>query len=103
MRLVSGSGVTRHAVEQFRRRLLWQGGALPSSQIRGLLLRIYREGRRVRRLPGGLAEYELEGLRVAVDERSGTVVTFNGDREWRRFWKRTDLRKRYCRKALAWL
>lgn len=86
-----GPGATDHAVERFRRRLLaWKGGDLPAPQIRDLLVRVYLEGRRVRRLLGGLAEYELGGLRVAVDERSGTVVTFNGDREWRRFWRRAE-------------
>lgn len=67
------------------------------------LKRLVQRGKRTRRLPGGAYEVELQGLHAVVKpEKDGLVVlTFNGDREWRLWWRKQRRRERMNVKTLA--
>lgn len=96
--------VTRHAVRRF---LDWRrkGDAKVAGtcDAEEFLIQLIRKGKRTRRLPGGAYEVEFQGLYAAVKpEKDGLVVIiFNGDREWRLWWRKQRRRERMNAKILA--
>lgn len=96
--------ITHHAVRRF---LDWRrsGNAeiTETCDAEEFLARLARKGKRTRRLPGGAYEVELQGLHAVVkpEKDKFVVLTFNGDREWRLWWRKQRRRERMNVKTLA--
>ncbi len=100
--------VTDHAVEQYRKKLLqFYGCNISNKEIKAELILITKKGKRVRQLPGlpgqNVFEHIYNGLSVSVEcsKKEATIITFNGDRRWRGWWKKKNTRLRGMRKAVA--
>jgi len=97
-------GVTNHAAYQYRDRVLqFTREEMIDAEIKALLAEVVKLGRRVRKLPGHAAEYQHSGLSVTVirDGPGLVVLTFNGDRAWRTWWHRVEVRVREREKVAA--
>ncbi len=94
--------VTKHATERL---MDWRrAGKLSVKDAEKMLARAAVEGKRVESRPGGAYEVCWRGLYVLVcRDRDGTlaVLTFNGDREWRNWYRKTHVRLRYGKKIRA--
>lgn len=96
--------VTHHAVQRF---LDWRrGGSAKHMEEKGaenFLVQMVREGEIMRPLPGGAHEVRFRGLSAVVKfEKSRCVVlTFNGDKNWRAWWRKQRRRERVGAKVLA--
>jgi len=96
-------GVTDHAADQYRERVLqFTGADMTVLEIKALLADVVTLGNRIRKLPGH-AEYQHDGLSVTVvrDGADLVVLTFNGDRAWRTWWHRVEVRVRGREKVAA--
>ncbi len=99
--------VTDHAVEQYRKKLLrFYDYDVSNKEIKAELILIARKGKRRRQpsLPGqNVFEHIYNGLSVSVEcsKKEATIITFNGDRRWRGWWKKKNTRLRGMRKAVA--
>jgi len=94
--------VTHHAVE----RLLDQRrtGDFSFSDAEETLIRAVREGHPVGRRPGGTVEHQFNGLFILVKKTpDGTLVvlTVNGSRAWRHWYRKTHVLPKYGPKARA--
>jgi hypothetical protein len=94
--------ITKHAVDRF---LEWQRTTtlnVVPERVEQVLARAARKGRVVCRLPGGALEVEHRGLYLVVKKKRDelAVITFNGDRAWRN-WYRKQLKAKYQAKVRA--
>ncbi|MEW6771815.1 MAG: hypothetical protein AB1330_10580 [Bacillota bacterium] len=95
--------VSKHAVERF---LDWQRTTtlnVAPEKAEQVLARAARRGRVVSYLPGGALEVEHRGLYLVVKKkRDGlAVITFNGDRAWRNWYRKQHLKAKYQAKVRA--
>ncbi len=94
--------VTKHAVERL---LDWRRtGSLSVRDAEETLARAVQEGLPVGKRPGGAVEYCWNDLFVLVKkDRDGTpvVLTVNGNRAWRHWYRRTHVSPKYGAKARA--
>lgn len=95
--------VGKHAIERF---LDWQraavAGVTPEEAGR-ILARAALKGKVVKRFPGGALEVEHKGIYLVIKKRGRriTVVTFNGDRVWRNWYRRQHWAIRHAPKSVA--
>ncbi|MCL6559341.1 MAG: hypothetical protein K6U74_11210 [Firmicutes bacterium] len=98
-------GVTDHAVEQYRKKVLrYCGVEMTDEEIRSILMSAVERGKCCGRLPGGVKKYALGDVVVVADVRdpeNTTVITFLGDRNWRWWWKHRETKVRRSSKVLA--
>lgn len=89
--------VTKHAAERL---MDWRrAGKLSVKDAERFLARAALEGKRVGKRPGGAYELCWQGLYILVrrdGEGTPVVLTFNGDREWRNWYRKTHVRLK-CR------
>jgi len=98
-------GVTNHAVEQYRKKMLqYCGVEMSDDEIRAVLIRVAERGKCCGRRPGGLMKYVHNSIAVAIKKdspRDVTVVTFLGDERFRWWWTRKEIKARRSPKVLA--
>ncbi len=84
--------VTKHAVERF---MDWRrAGNINVKDAERMLAKIALKGKPVGNRPGRTCEVTWQGLYVVVRrDKDGTLVvlTFNGDRKWRNWYRKTHL------------
>ncbi|RJX17224.1 MAG: hypothetical protein C4575_13715 [Desulforudis sp.] len=94
--------VTKHAVERL---LDWRRtGSLLVRDAEETLARAVQEGQVVGKRPGGAVEYCWNDLFVLVKkDRDGALVvlTVNGNRAWRHWYRKTHVSPKYGAKARA--
>lgn len=95
--------IRKHAVERF---LDWQRTTMLNvvpEKAEQVLTRAALKGRVVMRLPGGAMEIEYKDLYLVVKKRGDTVdvITFNGDRVWRNWYRKQHFKARCRPKAVA--
>lgn len=96
--------VMRHAVERLRDWRRCAGAdSLSDLAAERALVQIARNGTVVGRRPGGAVEVGYNGLYAVVKRETNktVVLTFNGDREWRSWFRRNHGMLRRTRKVLA--
>ena len=91
--------VSNHAVEQFQKRMFHQ--ELTEEEIRHRLATVARRGSVVNKRPGHAIEVRFEGLSIVL-KREGdvaTVITFLGDKRYRKWAHWQEIKPRYIARA----
>lgn len=95
--------IRKHAIDRF---LNWQRTTMldvAPEKAEQILTRAALKGRVVGRLPGGALEVEHKDLYLVVKRHRDAVevITFNGDRAWRNWYRKHHLKARYRAKVQA--
>ena len=95
--------VGKHAIERF---LDWRRTTtldVDPEKAERTLARAALKGRVVKRFPGGVLEVEHRGMYLAVKKKGKdlVVVTFNGDRVWRGWYRKQHRAIRHVPKSMA--
>ncbi|RJX20617.1 MAG: hypothetical protein C4570_03685 [Ammonifex sp.] len=95
--------IRKHAIERF---LDWQRTTMLSvvpEKAEQVLTRAALKGRVIMRLPGGAVEIEYKDLYLVVKRHRDAVevITFNGDRAWRNWYRKHHSMARCRPKAVA--
>lgn len=94
--------VTKHAVERLND---WRRAGKPSvKDAERFLIQAALKGKPVGKRPGGAYEVCWQGLYALIcPDKDGTLVvlTFNGDREWRNWYRKTHVRVKHRAKVRA--
>lgn len=87
--------VTKHAVDQYRRRM--QRYSMLESEITGVLRAAAIRGSKIRRCPGNVWEVQFENFVIIASYRedAATVITCLGTNEYRNWSKRQEIYPRY--------
>lgn len=91
--------VSNHAIEQFQKRMFHQ--ELTEEEVRNRLATVARRGSVANKRPGHAVEVRFEGLSIVL-KREGeiaTVITFLGDKRYRKWAQQQEIKPRYTTRA----
>lgn len=100
--------VTRHAIERMKDWQRVRGNDISDKEAEWILKRAVLDGKEVGKRPGEAREIVFRDLFVLIrkdqrDPESGNIIvlTVNGDRVWRNWYRKTHIAPRYRAKCKA--